>query len=113
MVDFCRPGHKFQDYHCICSYYNIFFWEIISRHEQNPHKTAKLIVLEHFLLYNEKVSLLIYSGVCDQAYENQPCSHTNIAQFLSYHNFCSVNTNTLQSLTEMQNLMEDLIKLTE
>ena len=47
--------------------------------------------------------------MCDRAYENQPCRYTN----MSYHNFCSVNTNTLQSLTEMQNLMEDLIKLTE
>ena len=24
---------------------------------------------------------------------------------MSYHNFCSVNTNTLESLTEMQNLI--------
>ena len=49
---------------------------------------------------------------CDRAYENQPCSCTKIAQFLKY---CSVNTNTctLQSLTEMQNLIEDLIKITE
>ena len=29
---------------------------------------------------------------------------------MSYHNFCSIN-NTLQSLTEMQNVMEDIIKL--
>ena len=53
--------------------------------------------------------------ICDRAYENQPCSRTKLAQFfeICHHNFWSVSTNTLQSLTVMENLMEDPMKLTE
>ena len=47
--------------------------------------------------------------ICDQVCENQPSSRTNI----SYHNLCSIYTNMQNVLPQMQNLMGDLLKLTE
>ena len=49
--------------------------------------------------------------------ENQPSSLTKIAYIvfsnISYHNLCSIYANKLNVLPLMQNLMGNLLKLTE
>ena len=62
-----------------------------------------------------KQSILLMHHKCDRACENQPCKHKKSLIFLSllYHNLRTVYTNTIKSLSLLQNLMGFLLKVTE